>query len=285
MRRNCAIPPKGVRALKRNEKRGNPFANTMHFGFIDASQLAERIAAPPPNRKSISLRLIKRNRNENASPQASPFAKVRRRMTFKKLPRLLQTKRTKSKIRTSANTTEAASTGKITPVKMRFYRRWYADSSESGCTIAQIETNEPFDELLEGQWNIEKSIQSTGEGECPEVGIRKTLYRPYKNYLASAIEVDYWADDIGRINAALADVGKLERGEITLVFHGNTFSHGLTPTQVVMEHSDCGAVSHWPLWTCPLSNYKAALEGWRTFIQMPDDVASELIIELPEATV
>ena len=168
---------------------------------------------------------------------------------------------------------------------MRFYRRWYAGSSESGCTIAQIETNEPFDDILEGQWNIAKSVQSTGEGECAEVGIRKTLYRPYKTYLASAIEADYWPDDIGRIDAALADIGKLERGEITLVFHGNTFSHGLTPTQAVMEHSDCGAVSHWPLWTCPLSNYKAALQGWRTFIKMPDDVASELIIELPEAAV
>jgi hypothetical protein len=35
---------------------------------------------------------------------------------------------------------------------------------------------------------------------------------------------------------------------------------------------------------CTLAQYKAALQGWRKFIDMPKSIDSELIIELPDGT-
>ena len=102
-------------------------------------------------------------------------------------------------------------------------------------------------------------------------------------YLAWVIETDFAPADIERIDFVLQDIKKLESREIEIAFCGRTFCHSLTPTHVVLEHCQFGECNDWPLWSCSLSNYKTALAGWRTFLDMPDNIQSELVVALPDA--
>ena len=60
------------------------------------------------------------------------------------------------------------------------------------------------------------------------------------------------------------------------------FMHLMTPESVTFEHIIFGICPEWPRWTCPMAHYKAALKGWRQFLDMPESIDSELIIEPPE---
>ena len=113
--------------------------------------------------------------------------------------------------------------------------------------------------------------------------VTEPLQRPYGKYLLRAIESDFWEHDLHRIDAALEDIAQIERGEIETAGWGNdAFSHLITRKDVTFEHTVFGECEVWPIWSCPLAHYKAALEGWRTFLNMTDDIGTELIIELPD---
>lgn len=82
------------------------------------------------------------------------------------------------------------------------------------------------------------------------------------------------------------DIEKVERGEIELTGYvsdsGDGIEHTITRNGVRFEHIIFGECPEWPLWSCSLAQYKAALEGWRRFLEMPVSIDSELIIELPD---
>lgn len=107
----------------------------------------------------------------------------------------------------------------------------------------------------------------------------------YEKYLLSALGTDFPAHHPEDADAVLADIERLERGEIQECFAGttDTFMHTLTPTTVTFEHAIFGECPEWPIWSCTLAQYKAALQGWRKFIEMPKSIDTELIVELPEA--
>jgi hypothetical protein len=108
--------------------------------------------------------------------------------------------------------------------------------------------------------------------------------REFNKYLLSAIETDFLAHHPRLADEALEDISKLECGAIqTAEWGGEGFCHSLTPTQVTFEHAIFGECSEWPIWSCTLAQYKAALQGWRKFIDMPKSIDSELIVELPDA--
>lgn len=87
-----------------------------------------------------------------------------------------------------------------------------------------------------------------------------------------------YADDV------LLDIEKIERGEIKYAqWDGQGFEHRITATQVEFEHAIFNECPEWPIWRCTLAQYKAALQGWRTFIDMPVSIDSELIVELPDS--
>lgn len=105
----------------------------------------------------------------------------------------------------------------------------------------------------------------------------------YQKYLLSALWTDFPEHHPELCDEALQDIEKLERGEIdTAEWGGEGFCHSLTRDKVTFEHAIFGECPEWPIWSCPLSHYKAALFGWRQFIGMPKAIDTELIVDLPE---
>jgi hypothetical protein len=105
----------------------------------------------------------------------------------------------------------------------------------------------------------------------------------YQSYLLSALSSDY-GNDKECCDDVLNIIDRLEKGEIDYYEGGGMgFMHLMTPESVTFEHIIFGECYSWPRWTCPMAHYKAALNGWRRFLDMPESIGSELIIELPEA--
>ena len=106
----------------------------------------------------------------------------------------------------------------------------------------------------------------------------------YEKYLLSALGTDFPAYSPHHAENVLNEIKRLERGEIAAyTWEGDGFVHIMTPTTVTFEHSIFGECPEWPLWSCTLAQYKAALQGWRKFIDMPQSIETELIVELPES--
>lgn len=85
------------------------------------------------------------------------------------------------------------------------------------------------------------------------------------------------------LNRLLAQVGKVESGDLSeYQYEGQGFVHHITRQRVRFEHSIFGECPEWPIWCCTLAQYKAALQGYSRFLDMPESIDSELTIELPE---
>ena len=164
-------------------------------------------------------------------------------------------------------------------MKMRFYRCRYERAAKSR-TLAQIEL------LVDNFQAFPCAVSASSKNaivSTTEKNSDAAVCRPYGRYLVRALESDFDQYDPQEIEAVLRDIRKLERGEIQIAHGGGcAFNHTLTSTHVSFEHSIFNECEVWPIWSCPLAHYKAALEGWRTFLNMPDDINTELIIELPD---
>ena len=113
----------------------------------------------------------------------------------------------------------------------------------------------------------------------------EAITNSFNKYLLSALDTDFNQNREGQADEVLADIEKLEKGDIdSYETGGNGFCHSLTREKVIFEHSIFGECPDWPLWSCTLAQYKAALQGWRKFIEMPKSIDTQLIIELPEDT-
>ena len=101
--------------------------------------------------------------------------------------------------------------------------------------------------------------------------------------LLSAIHTDFLENRYGHVDLVLSNVALVEGGgQDFYEWEGQGFTHHITRQRVRFEHSVFGECPEWPIWCCTLAQYKAALEGYRRFLDMPESIESELIIELPD---
>ena len=124
-------------------------------------------------------------------------------------------------------------------------------------------------------------------------GLHRSLWRTsstedvrhaaYNKYLLSALGTDLPEYSTRHVDGVLAAVTKIETGVLDeYQYEGQGFVHHITRNRVRFEHSVFGECPEWPIWCCTLAQYKAALQGYRRFLDMPRSTESELIIELPE---
>jgi hypothetical protein len=105
----------------------------------------------------------------------------------------------------------------------------------------------------------------------------------FNKYLLSAIDTDFLENDYGQVDDVLIGIGQLERCEIdTYETGGMGFDHSLTRDWVQFEHAIYGECPVWPIWRCTLAQYKATLQGYRRFLDMPINLDSELIIDMAD---
>lgn len=116
------------------------------------------------------------------------------------------------------------------------------------------------------------------------------LYAPasaekaYSKYILSSLDSDFFENRHGDCDLVLTEIARLEKGELdNFVFEFDGFIHYVGRDSVTFEHAIFGVCSHWPLWSCPLSHYKIAVQAARDFFAMPVSLDTELIVELPES--
>lgn len=115
------------------------------------------------------------------------------------------------------------------------------------------------------------------------IDVAESVRTVFNSYLFSAMTSDFSENRYGDVDETLAAIQKIERGEIDEYDTGGQgFSHHITRERVRFEHSVFGECPEWPVWCCTLAQYKAALQGYRRFLDMPKSIDSELIIDLPD---
>lgn len=103
----------------------------------------------------------------------------------------------------------------------------------------------------------------------------------YCSFLLSALNTDF--QETSHCDLVLQKIAQIEAGEIKeYTDGGDGFYHYIKPDSVTFEHYVFNECPEWPLWSCSLAQYKAALAGWCKFIDMPKSIDSELIVELPD---
>jgi hypothetical protein len=106
----------------------------------------------------------------------------------------------------------------------------------------------------------------------------------YGQYLLSSLDSDFLENRFGACDELLKEIEKIEGGEIeNFVFDYNGFIHHVSTKSAIFEHAIFGVCPHWPLWSCPLSHYKIAVQTARDFFAMPESLDTELIVDLPES--
>jgi hypothetical protein len=106
----------------------------------------------------------------------------------------------------------------------------------------------------------------------------------YGQYLLSSLDSDFLENRFGACDELLKEIEKIEAGKIEcFVFDYNGFIHYVNKKSAAFEHAIFGVCPHWPLWSCPLSHYKIAVQTARDFFAMPESLDTELIVELPES--
>lgn len=106
----------------------------------------------------------------------------------------------------------------------------------------------------------------------------------YSKYLLSSLDSDFSENEFGACDYLLEEIEKIESGETdSYIYESNGFTHYIGRNSVTFEHSIFGVCPHWPLWSCPLSHYKIALQAARDFFALPESLDTEVIVELPES--
>ncbi|MDO9437886.1 hypothetical protein [Hydrogenophaga sp.] len=136
------------------------------------------------------------------------------------------------------------------------------------------------------QWNHHEPVY----GHAPYLLAHAVLVEPgrfdkdgFNIYLLSALMSDFSANRFGDLDTALEEVEKVQTNQSDhFETGGQDFVHHITRSRVRFEHSVFGECPEWPIWCCTLSQYKAALQGYRSFLDMPKSIDSELTVELPD---
>jgi hypothetical protein len=159
-------------------------------------------------------------------------------------------------------------------MKVRYFcELFYCDDPKNTACLKRTATLVDA-ESVKKEWDLQNFTN--------EMARENALTRPYHTYLLSALDTDFNENRFGACDHVLSEVERIERGEIDkYMYEGQGFMHIIRREGVTFEHMIFGVCSEWPLWTCPMAHYKAALNGWRLFLDMPESIDSELIIELP----
>ena len=105
----------------------------------------------------------------------------------------------------------------------------------------------------------------------------------FNKYLLSAMDTDFPAHHPSFADKVLNAIERLLNDEINVyTWEGDGFVHMISRDKVTFEHNIFGECPEWPIWTCTLAQYKAALQGWRQFVDMPKSIDTELIVDLPD---
>lgn len=162
-------------------------------------------------------------------------------------------------------------------MKVHLSYRWSHDGLDIyGHPPRLIEWVETFEQNRPEWYGSDVNLPPQGWGEI-------ALLRPISTYLFSALSSDFCLNRYGHIDHVLSEVETLVPGEkAALEWEGQGFTHHITRDRVRFEHSVFSECPEWPIWCCTLAQYKAALQGYRQFLSMPESIETELVIELPE---
>ncbi len=112
----------------------------------------------------------------------------------------------------------------------------------------------------------------------------KSLKEAYCQYLLSSLSCDFAENRRGTCDEVLYEIKRIENNEIkNYFFEGDELFHYANRESVLFESAVFGVSPNWPLWSCPLSHYKIAVQAARDFFAMPVSLDTELIVELPES--
>lgn len=101
---------------------------------------------------------------------------------------------------------------------------------------------------------------------------------PFARYLCPVLS-EYSLD--GCVNVLTA-IERVEQGETESTNGGSdSWSVTIYKERVDVEFLVAGGHSDWPVWSCPLDVFKAALEGWKRFLEMPLTLSSSFKVALP----
>jgi hypothetical protein len=112
----------------------------------------------------------------------------------------------------------------------------------------------------------------------------ESVRKPYSQYLLSSLESDFSENRFGAFDELLKVIEKIEHGKSeNYYFETNGFTYHVGKNSVIFEHAIFGVCPHWPLWSCPLSHYKIAIQAARDFFALPESLDTKVIVELPES--
>jgi hypothetical protein len=112
----------------------------------------------------------------------------------------------------------------------------------------------------------------------------KNLKEAYCQYLLSSLSCDFAENRKGTCDKVLYEIKRIENNEIkNYFFEGDELFHYANRESVLFESAIFGVSPHWPLWSCPFSHYKIAVQAARDFYAMPVSLDTELVVELPES--
>ncbi len=112
------------------------------------------------------------------------------------------------------------------------------------------------------------------------INAKDSVEAGYAKYLGGVFHFDMNALDY--CGEVLDEIAELERGDIEKIsWVGNAFETVIFLDRVEISHQQFAGHPDWPTWTCTLTDFKAALNGWILFLQMPESPSSEVLVELP----
>jgi len=139
-------------------------------------------------------------------------------------------------------------------------------------------------------WDVSKYLKNMPKGGVEirrafeMIDVSESIRKPYSQYLLSSLDSDFSENRFGAFDELLKEIEKIEQGKSeNYFFETNGFTYHIGKNSVTFEHAIYGVCPHWPLWSCPLSHYKIALQAARDFFALPESLGTEVIVELPES--
>lgn len=139
-------------------------------------------------------------------------------------------------------------------------------------------------------WDVSKYLKNIPKGAVEirrafeMIDVSESIRKPYSQYLLSSLDSDFSENRFGAFDELLKEIEKIEQGKSeNHFFETNGFTYHIGKNSVTFEHAIYGVCPHWPLWSCPLSHYKIALQAARDFFALQESLDTEVIVELPES--
>ena len=117
--------------------------------------------------------------------------------------------------------------------------------------------------------------------EARVVGHETDYDHRYHVYICGVLSFDY--QSVGSCEETLRSAEEVERGnQESFTASGNAWTKTITREGVQIDSHTVPWWDEQPDGRFTLAEFKAALEGWRRFLQMPASLDSRLVITLPD---